>query len=135
MIPKKARDYISIVAEQEGIPEEHLRIMVDEYWKEIKEALVELKHIRVKVHELGYLQTRFSRLSEKAEELSTTYGEGKQYDPKKHDEYRKYTKLMDMWHEEYRYRKEKQEEKKVYKETKQRSKDSSKQVNRFRKKQ
>jgi hypothetical protein len=58
MIPAKAKDLIPEVAQQIGIPEEHLQSMVSFYFKEVKQVLVNLDHLHVRIKGFGTMNMR-----------------------------------------------------------------------------
>lgn len=78
MESKKAKDLLAKQAEQEGIPEQHLQVMVNAYWRDVTTALGDLKHIRVSVIGIGKFTIIYKRLkaviAEKEKILSKLHG-------------------------------------------------------------
>lgn len=58
MIPKKARDMMRGYAESKGVPYTHSEIMLDAYWKEIKNMLRNLDSPRVRIRGLGNFELK-----------------------------------------------------------------------------
>lgn len=63
MNPRKPKDMIEEAAEKAGIPYEHMKAMVTEYYKEFKRTMRELDGPMVKINGIGRMQTQVGRVN------------------------------------------------------------------------
>lgn len=70
MIPRKASEHIEQSAKQQGLPGEDLSIMVNEYWKSLKEELVNPAHNCIQVIGMGKMKTSWKKLRKIMKEIN-----------------------------------------------------------------
>jgi nucleoid DNA-binding protein len=64
LVPKKAKDFIPLVAKELGIDQDLVDEIVSVYWKEVRKALSELQGNRVNVVNFGVFATRRHKMLE-----------------------------------------------------------------------
>lgn len=64
MVPKKASEFIPLVAKELGLDEEVVDAVVSAYWKDIRIALTELEGPCINVLNFGYFMARRKKLKE-----------------------------------------------------------------------
>jgi nucleoid DNA-binding protein len=64
LVPKKAKEFIPLVAKELNLDEDLVDVIVNTYWKEVRLALNELKANRVNVINFGIFISRKNRLVE-----------------------------------------------------------------------
>lgn len=68
MLPKKAREFYKVTAEQLGISEDLVRDAVEMYWTDVRKALTEMQFHAVFIDKLGTFSAKERRLTEALEE-------------------------------------------------------------------
>lgn len=62
MLSKKATDLIEGYAKEYGIPAEDMKLIISEYYKEIKSKASTLEHWRILVEGLGWMTTSYKKI-------------------------------------------------------------------------
>ena len=124
MIPKKAKDFIAEQAKILGIPEEDLDAMVTEYFRELQDAMRQLKHPRLLFLGMGSLKLSTKRAKKAIEEMRAFQlrNEGRLTQAildEKENELEKLSKILEIREEDYEREKVVRARIKEYKRTKQ----------------
>lgn len=69
MRPKKAKEFISDIAQQLSLSQDIVKDVVDYYWREVRKNLSSLSHTRIHVTNLGDFVTKHWKIDEKIEGL------------------------------------------------------------------
>lgn len=69
MRPKKAKEFIPIVAEQLGLPQDCISDIVNYYWEEMRKSLSSLKHQRIHATNLGDFTIKHWKIDDKIDKL------------------------------------------------------------------
>lgn len=79
MVPKKARDFKKITAEELGIPEDLASKLIEFYWEKIRKNMSNLEHGEIRVQNFGTFRVKRWKIDETIEnhKLSITRMEGK----------------------------------------------------------
>lgn len=67
--PKKAKEFISDIAQQLSLSQDIVKDVVDYYWREVRKNLSSLSHTRIHVTNLGDFVTKHWKIDEKIEGL------------------------------------------------------------------
>lgn len=69
MRPKKAKEFIPIVAEQLDLPQDCISDIVYYYWEEMRKSLSSLKHQRIHATNLGDFTIKHWKIDDKIDKL------------------------------------------------------------------
>ena len=69
MRPKKAKEFIPIVAEQLELPQDCISDIVNYYWEEMRKSLSSLKHQRIHATNLGDFTIKHWKIDDKIDKL------------------------------------------------------------------
>lgn len=64
MIPKKAKDFISITAKKTECTEKTVAAVVNYYWKNVRKEIVEMNNLNVSIINFGTFKVKYWKLDE-----------------------------------------------------------------------